>query len=295
VDRLSRLGGVPAPALVLLAIISLQFGAGVAKNLFEQLPPSAVVTLRLATSSVVLVLVGRKILRGLFHRHSRQDLAIAVVFGMTLATMNFAIYESFARIPLGIAVTIEFLGPLGVAVAFSRRRIDLVWVLLAATGVLLLLRDDGTGQITAAGVAFALLAATTWAAYILLSAATGRRFAGSSGLAVASVVGTMLILPVGVSTGGSALLRPELLLIGVVIGLLSSVIPYTFELEALRRMPAQVFGILMSLEPAAAALAGLVVVGEVLNLREWAAIGCVIVACIGATRSQPDPPEAPEA
>ena len=294
-DRAGRLGGVPAPALVLLAIISLQFGAGLAKNLFAELPPSAVVMVRLATSSVVLVLFGRKLLRGLFRRNTRHDLIVAAAFGVALATMNFAIYESFARIPLGIAVTIEFLGPLGVAVAFSRRRIDLVWVALAGTGVLLLMRDDGTGRITTAGVAFALLAAASWAAYILLSAATGRRFAGSSGLAVASVVGTVLILPVGITTGGSALLRPELLAMGVVIGLLSSAIPYTFELEALRRMPAQVFGILMSLEPAAAALAGLVVVGEVLNLREWAAIGCVIIACIGATRTKPHPPEAPEA
>lgn len=294
-DRAGRLGGVPAPALVLLAIISLQFGAGLAKNLFAELPPSAVVMLRLLTSSVVLVLIGRKLLRGIFRRHTRHDLLVAVAFGVALATMNFAIYESFARIPLGIAVTIEFLGPLGVAVAFSRRRIDLLWVVLAATGVLLLMRDDGTGRVTVAGVAFALLAAAMWAAYILLSAATGRRFAGSSGLAIASVVGAVLILPVGVSTGGSALLRPELLGLGIVIGLLSSVIPYTFELEALRRMPPQLFGILMSLEPAAAALAGLVVVGEVLDLREWAAIGCVIVACIGATRSRPHPPEVPEA
>lgn len=294
-DRQSRLGGIPAPALVLLAIVSVQFGAGLAKNLFEELAPSAVVMLRLLTSAVVLVVIGRKLMRGLFRRHTRQDLAVAAAFGVALATMNFAIYESFSRIPLGIAVTIEFLGPLGVAVAFSRRRIDLVWVVLAGTGIVLLMRDDGTGRVTIPGVAFALLAAAMWAAYILLSAATGRRFAGSSGLAIASVVGAVLMLPVGVSTGGASLLRPELLALGVAIGLLSSVIPYTFELEALRRLPTQLFGILMSLEPAAAALAGLVVVGEVLDLREWAAIGCVIVACIGATRSQPHPPEAPEA
>ncbi len=294
-DRTSTPARVPAPALVVLAIISVQLGAGLAKNLFDELPPSAVVTLRMATSAVVLVLIGRKALRGVLRRHTGRDLAVAVAFGAALATMNFAIYESFARIPLGIAVTIEFLGPLGVAVAVSRRRIDLVWVALAASGVLLLMRDDGTGRVTVAGVAFALLAAACWAAYILLSAATGRRFAGSSGLAIATVVGTVLVLPVGVSAAGTTLLRPELLGLGVLIGLLSSAIPYTFELEALRRMPAQLFGILMSLEPAAAALAGLVVLGEVLNLREWAAIGCVIVASVGATRSQPNPPEAPEA
>jgi inner membrane transporter RhtA len=191
-------------------------------------------------------------------------------------------------------VTIEFLGPLGVAVAFSRRWIDLLWVGLAAAGVALLTLDD-SGSVTAAGVAFALLAAAAWAGYILLSAETGRRFPGSSGLALASVAATMLVLPVGITTGGTGLLRPDLLLIGAAIGLLSSVIPYTFELEALRRMPARVFGILMSLEPAVAALVGLVILGEMLDLREWTAIGCVVVACLGATRSQETPREAPEA
>jgi inner membrane transporter RhtA len=295
VERDGRLGAVPAPALVLLGIVSLQFGAGLAKTLFDVLPPSAVVTLRLAVSAVVLVLVGRRLLRRVFLRYRRRDLMVAVTFGLILAVMNFSIYESFARIPLGIAVTIEFLGPLGVAVAFSRRKLDLLWVVLATLGVLLLMRDDGTGRVTMAGVAFALLAAASWAAYILLSAATGRRFPGVSGLAIASVVGTVLILPVGISAGGTLMVRPDLLAMGIVIGLLSSVIPYSFELEALRRMPAKVFGILMSLEPAAAALVGLVVLGEVLNMREWAAIGCVIVASIGATRTRPHPPAVPEA
>lgn len=286
---------VPAPGLVLLGIFSVQLGAGIAKNLFHILPPSAVVMLRLVTSAVVLVIVSRSLLRGVLSRYSRRDLATAAAFGLTLATMNFAIYESFSRIPLGIAVTIEFLGPLGVAVAFSRRRLDLVWVALAATGVVLLARDDGSGRVTLAGVAFALVAAAAWAGYILLSAATGARFAGSSGLAIASVVGSALILPVGISTGGAELLRPEILLVGVAIGLLSSVIPYSFELEALRRMPAQLFGVLMSLEPAAAALVGLVVVGEILAITEWLAVGLVVIASLGATRTQRTAWEAPEA
>jgi inner membrane transporter RhtA len=291
----ARLDAVPAPGLVLLGIVSVQFGAGLAKNLFDLLPPSAVVTLRLATSAVVLILVSRRHVGALARRWSRADLAVAGGFGLSLATMNLSIYESFARIPLGIAVTIEFLGPLGIAVAFSRRRIDLVWVLLAAVGVLLLTRGDAAG-VTAAGVGFALLSAAAWAAYILLSAATGRRFPGSSGLALASVVGTLLVLPVGVTTGGTDLLRPELLLAGASIGLLSSAIPYSLELEALRRIPAKLFGVLMSLEPAVAALVGLVVVGEVLHARQWAAIGFVVMACLGAARTQSAaPPEAPEA
>lgn len=285
---------MPAPGLVLLGIVSVQVGAGLAKTLFDVLPPTAVVTLRLATSAVVLVLLARGALRNRMGRWSRSDLTVAVAFGAVLATMNVAIYESFARIPLGIAVTIEFLGPLGVAVAFSRRRLDLVWVLLAAAGVLLLTRGDA-GSLDPAGVGFALLAAAGWAAYILLSVATGRRFPGSSGLALASVVGTLLVLPVGVAAGGADLLRPEYLAIGAGIGLLSSAIPYSLELEALRRLPAKLFGILMSLEPAVAALVGLVILGEVLHAREWVAIGCVVTACLGATRSPAAPPETPEA
>ena len=281
---MTRLDSVPPPGLVLLGIVSLQLGAGFAKNLFEELPPSAVVTLRLATSAIVLVVVSRKLLTGARH-WSGKDWAVAAGFGLTLATMNVSIYESFARIPLGIAVTIEFLGPLGVAVAYSRRRLDAVWVLLAASGVVLLTRG-GSDTVTAAGVAFALLSALAWAAYILLSVATGRRLRGSSGLAVASTVGTLLVLPLGVASGGADLLRPDLLALGAGIGLLSSVIPYTLELEALRRMSAKLFGILMSLEPAVAAMVGVVVVGEILRAREWVAIGCVVVACVGATRTR---------
>ncbi len=203
--------------------------------------------------------------------------------GVALATMNYAIYESFARIPLGVAVTIEFLGPLAVAVAGSRRWSDLVWVALAGTGVALLGR--GEGGVDLAGVAFALLAAAAWAAYILLSAATGRRFPGTSGLTVASAVGVLLVAPVGIGQGGTALLRPEVLLVGLAVGLLSSVVPYSLEMRALRRIPPRVFGILMSLEPAAAALVGMVVLGEFLTVAQWAAVACVVAASVGATRS----------
>ena len=164
-----RPSAVPAPALVLLGIGSVQLGAAFAKRLFEELPPSAVVTLRLATSTVVLVLISRQLWRAGERHWRRGDLLVAGAFGVTLATMNFSFYESFSRIPLGIAVTIEFLGPLGVAVAFSRRWLDLLWVGLAAAGVGLLVLDD-SGAVTAAGVAFALLAAAAWAGYILLSA-----------------------------------------------------------------------------------------------------------------------------
>jgi inner membrane transporter RhtA len=290
--RAMRLGAVPPPALILLGIVSLQTGAGLAKHLFDRLPPSAIVLMRLLTSAVVLCVFGRRALRGVLRAHSGRDLAVAAGFGLTLAVMNFSIYQSMARIPLGIAVTIEFLGPLVVSIAASRRPLDLVWAVLAFGGVVMLAR--GGGDVTLPGVAFGLVAAASWATYIMLSAATGRRFSGSTGLALASVVGTVAILPVGVAAGGTTLLEPWALLLGVGVGLLSSVIPYSLELEALRRVPARVFGILMSLEPAVAALVGLVVLGEVLDAREWAAIGCVILACAGATRSARQPPVAPD-
>ncbi|TDD40420.1 EamA family transporter [Actinomadura sp. KC06] len=292
--RMLSLGSVPPPALILLGIISLQVGAGMAKHLFDRLPPSAVVTIRLLTSAIVLGFLARKAMRTILRDHSRSSLAIAACFGLALALMNFSIYQSFARIPLGVAVTIEFLGPLTVAIVASRRPRDALWVVLAGAGVVMLARG-GADDLDPVGIAFALLAGACWAAYILLTAATGQRFPGSTGLAFASVIGSIAILPLGVASAGSALLDPKLLLIGLGVGLLSSVIPYSLELEALRRMPARVFGILMSLEPAVAALVGVALLGEILTGRQWVAICCVIVACAGATRSQKDPPEAPEA
>jgi inner membrane transporter RhtA len=286
-------GSVPPPALILLGIVSVQVGAGLAKHLFDRLPPDAVVLMRLATSAVVLGIATRTALRSSLRDHSWRSLGVAAGFGLTLALMNFSIYQSFSRIPLGIAVTIEFLGPLGIAIVASRRRIDLLWAALAFTGVLMLARGDG--DVDLVGIAFGLLAGACWAGYIMLSTATGRRFAGSTGLALASIIGTVAMLPAGIAAGGSALLDPELVAIGAGVGLLSSVIPYSLELEALRRVPARVFGILMSLEPAVAALVGLVVLGELLSVREWAAIGCVIVACVGSTRGRREPPHAPEA
>jgi inner membrane transporter RhtA len=198
--------------------------------------------------------------------------------------MNWAIYQSFARIPLGIAVTIEFLGPLALAVFGSRRPRDLLWAFLAAIGVALLGLEPG--ELTWAGVGFALLAAASWAAYILLSASTGRRWPGLEGLTVASVVATLMLTPFLVAFSGRGLGEPNVLIVGALVGLLSSVIPYSCEITALRTIRPSVFGILMSLEPAAAALAGIVVVGEYLTGVQWLALGCVVVASVGATRTE---------
>ena len=265
-------------ALVVAAVTSLQFGAGFAVTLFDELGPAGAALLRLAIAAVVLWAIWRPRLGG----HPAADLRIAALFGLSLGLMNLCIYSAMDRIPLGIAVTIEFAGPLSVAVFASRRPLDLLWVALAAGGIVLL-ADPGGDSLDAVGVAFALAAAALWAAYILLSARTGRLFPGGSGLAIAMVVGALAILPFGIAQAGSALLEPELLAAGAAIAFVSSVIPYSFELEALRRLPARVFGVLMSLEPAVAALAGLIVLSQALALREWLAIALVVVASAGAT------------
>ena len=265
--------------LVLVAIASVQVGAAVAKLLFDEVSPTAVVWLRLLTSALVLLAVARPSLAG----RSAQDWGVVLAVGTALAVMNWSIYESFARIPLGVAVTIEFLGPLTVALVGSRRLLDLVWVALAGTGVALL--GARPGDLELAGVLFALLAGAAWAAYIYLSAATGTRWPGVSGLAPASLVGAVGLAPFAVSAGGSLLLDPRILGIGLAVGLLSSVIPYSLELVALRTLPRSAFGILMSLEPAAAALVGVVLLGELLGLAHWCAVACVVVASVGVTRS----------
>jgi inner membrane transporter RhtA len=266
--------------LVLTGIASVQLGAAVAKHLFGTIEPTAMVWLRLVTSAVVLVAVARPGLRG----RSRDDWVTVVAFGITLGTMNWAIYQAFSRIPLGLAVTFEFAGPLVLAVVMSRRARDLVWVGLAALGVGLLGFEPT--DIDLAGVGFALLAAASWAAYILLSARTGRRWPGLDGLAMASVVATVLLTPVAVPAGGSDLLDPTVLALGAAVGLLSSVIPYSAELVALRTIRPPVFSILMSLEPAAAALAGMIVLQEFLSPLQWVAVVAVTVASVGATRSR---------
>jgi inner membrane transporter RhtA len=203
--------------------------------------------------------------------------------------MNWSIYQSFARIPLGVAATIEFLGPLAVAVVGSRRAIDFVWVLLAGAGVALL--GLAPGSLSWSGVGFALLAALSWAGYILLSAETGRRWPGLSGLALASVVGTVVLAGPAIADAGTRLLQPKIFLLGLAVGVLSSVIPYSLELMALRRIPPRVFGILMSLEPAAAALAAMILLAEFLNVTQWLALACVVIASAGATRISKPPAE----
>jgi inner membrane transporter RhtA len=270
---------MPPTLLVLGAVSSVQFGAALAKTLFDEIGAGGTVFLRMLTAALVLVLIWRPRLRG----HASRELGLILLFGLALAGMNFAFYSSIDRIPLGIAVTFEFVGPLGVAVFGSRKPLDLLWVALAAAGIVLL-SDFGSGDLDVVGVALALVAGGFWAAYILLGVRVGQAFPGGAGLALAMVVATIPLAPVGVADAGSELLVPSVVLVGVAVGILSSAIPYTLELEALRRMPAGVFGVLMSLEPAVAALAGYLVLGEGLVAREIAAIALVVAASAGAAR-----------
>jgi len=270
---------LPPVVLVLGAISSVQFGAALAKTLFDEIGPGGTVFVRVAFAAVLLALVWRPVVEG----HQRRDLWLALAFGVTLAGMNLAFYSAIDRIPLGVAVTLEFVGPLGVAVAGSRRALDLLWVVLAGAGILLL-SDFGAADLDGLGVALALLAGGLWATYILLTARVGRAFPGGSGLTLAMIVASVLLVPVGVAEAGADLLIPWVLAAGAAVALLSSAIPYSLELEALRRMPAGVFGVLMSLEPAVAALAGFLVLGESLAVRELIAILLVVAASAGAAR-----------
>lgn len=281
-ERVRDADVVPAPALVIAAIASVQSGAAIAIKLFPAVGSGGALFLRLAIAAVVLGVAVRPPLR----TFSRTDLGLMVGFGVVLAAMNASFYIALDRIPLGVAVTIEFLGPLAVAVAGSRRLADGAWVLLAAVGVVLLAR--GGGHLSAAGLVGAAVAAVCWAGYILLSQRVGRAVPGLSGLAVALMVGAVLSAPYGIVAGGVDLVRPSILGKGLALALLSSVLPYSFELFALRRMRAAVFGVLMSLEPGMAALSGLIFLGQHLRAREWLALGCVVAASVGATAAARD-------
>lgn len=277
---------MPALALVLGAIVSLQFGAAIAITLFDDVGAPAVAALRLGFAAVVLLAIWRPRVG----RHERSDLKLAAVFGLVLGLMNFTFYEALDRIPLGLAVTIEFVGPLGVAVYGSRRRLDLLWALLAAVGIVLLAGPGGNLDLV--GVAFALVAGACWFSYILLAARAGTRFRGGEGLAIAMVFAALVPLGPGIASGGTDLLGAEVLAIGLLVAILSSAVPYSLETEALRRMPSNVFGVLMSLEPAVAALAGFLLLDQGLRVHEAVAMGLVMAASAGAVRYAPAAPVA---
>ncbi|MFE1273424.1 DMT family transporter [Streptomyces sp. NPDC058758] len=268
-------------ALVVAGGLSVQFGSAVAVLLMPRAGALGVVTLRLVLAALVLLLVCRPKVRG----YSRADWGTVVAFGTAMAGMNVLFYQSIDRIPLGAAVTLEVLGPLVLSVIASRRLVNLLWAGLAFGGVALL-GGGGFDGLDPLGAGFALAAGAMWAAYIVFSARTGRRFPQADGLALAMAFGAVLSLPLGVAEAGGALLVPSTIALGLGVALLSSVLPYTLELLALRRLPAPTFAVLMSLEPAIAAGAGFLVLHQALSVTDGLAIALVIAASIGAVRTQ---------
>jgi inner membrane transporter RhtA len=266
-----------AVGLVLGAVLSVQFGGAVAALLFPRAGVDGVVTLRLTIAALVLLVVCRPRVRG----HRRADWLLIGGFGVALAGMNALFYHAIELIPLGPAVTLEVLGPLVLSVVTARRATSWLWAGLAGAGVALL-GNTGFDRLDPAGIGFAAAAGVMWAAYIVLSARVGQRFPRADGLALAMAAAAVLTLPLGAATAGTALLSPVVLAMGAAVALLSSVLPYTLELLALRRMPTTIFAVLMSLGPAAAALAGYLVLDQQLTAVEGLAIALVIAANVGA-------------
>ncbi|MEU4564411.1 EamA family transporter [Actinoplanes sp. NPDC023936] len=267
------------PLLVLASVLSLQIGGAVAARLFPAAGVHGVVALRLTIAALILLAVCRPRVRG----YGVRDWLSIGAFGVALAGLNTLFYHAIDRIPMGTAVTLEVLGPLTLSVITARNRRSWIWAGLALAGVALLGRS-GFGRLDPAGVAFALGAAVMWAAYIVLSARVGHRFRRADGLALAVTASAVIMLPSGIAGAGTTLLDPRVVALGAVVAVLASVLPYTGEMLALRRMPTTTFAVLMSLGPAAAALAGFLLLGQDLAVLECLAIALVVAAGMGAVR-----------
>jgi inner membrane transporter RhtA len=282
--RRTHLEAIPPVPAILGAIVSVQGGAALAKGLFPALGPIGTVGLRVVLSAIMLMAAFRPGLRAL----SPAQWRAVIPYGLILGTMNIVFYLSLSRIPLGVAVTVEFIGPLAVAVFGSRRAVDIAWVVLAAAGIALITPWSGGGA-DAVGVALALAAGVCWAAYILLGGRVSRVMPGGASVATGMLIGSFVALPAAIAADGFARLTLPLFLAGIGVALLSSAIPYTLEMVALKGLPARTFGILMSLEPAVAALLGLVVLHELLSFRQWLAVALIIAASTGSTLTSRGP------
>ena len=272
--------------MVLGGMCSIQVGAALAVDLFDEIGATGAVFLRVLVSAIVLVILWRP-----SFRLDREQLRLALLFGLVLAGMNLCFYEAIDRIPLGTAVTFEFVGPLGVALITSHRRSDLVWVAIAAVGILLLGGGVGHEGLDSAGVALALTAGFFWGSYILLGKQVGEQWSGGQGLAIAMVPAALLCAPFGIADGGSNLLEPSILLIGGSVAILSTALPLSLEMEAMRRLPSNVFGVMMSLEPAIAATVGFLLLSQGLAATQVLAIALVVAASAGALWTSRAPAE----
>ncbi|HEX5526335.1 MAG TPA: EamA family transporter [Solirubrobacterales bacterium] len=274
-----------ATLLVLGSIVSVQTGSALATGLFDSIGPAGAVFLRAGFGALALLALMRRQWSGLWEWPHRD----VWLLGVSVAAVNLFFYAALDRLPLGITVTLEFVGPLGVALFGSRRRRDLVWALLAAAGIVLLSGGTEGQGVDALGVGLALTAGVFWAAYILQSARVGALEPGIRGATLAAVISTVLVAPLGLAQGGAEIFAPSHLLIGAAVGVLSTAIPYAFEMEALRRLPQAVFGVLMSLEPAVAAAIGFLALSQDLSAREVVAIAFVVIASAGALRGAATP------
>lgn len=279
---------IPAPLYALGSIASVQVGATVARHLFAELGPTATVFLRVAFGALILLAIARP----RWPPVAAIPWRAVILFGLVIAAMNLCFYQSIARIPLGIAVTIEFIGPLAVAIAGSRKPLDFAWAIMAALGVALLSLTGGT--VSGLGILFALGAGAGWATYIVVSQRVGRMVPGSDGLVFALAIGGLALAPFGIAGAGTRLIDVRNLATGVLVAVLSSAIPFSLEYAALRRLSSRLFGILMSLEPAVGAAAGFVFLAQRLSLRDLVAIVLVMVASGGATLTAPRPRPAPD-
>lgn len=267
----------PLPA-VLLAIISVQSGAAIAKGLFPAIGAAGTASLRIGISALILLAVYRPNLKKI----TANQWKLVIPYGLSLGAMNLIFYLSIERIPIGLAVTLEFIGPLFVAVFGSKRIIDFFWVLLAAAGIVLIAPWSNNG-LDILGVLFALLAGALWAAYIVLGGKISKIMKGGDAVTVGMLFGSMLIVPFGILGNGLSNLTPQLLGLGVALALLSSAIPFTLEMKALKQLPARTFSILMSLEPAAASICAFIFLQEYITFNEVLAVIFVIIASAGST------------
>ena len=267
----------PIPA-VLLAIISVQCGAAIAKGLFPEIGAAATASLRIGLSAIILLVAFRPKLGEL----NAKQWKYVILYGLSLGAMNMVFYFAIERIPIGLGVTLEFVGPLVLAIFSSKKAVDFIWVILAAVGIALIApwTDKGLDLI---GVLLALLAGAFWAAYILLGGRISKIMKGGEAVAVGMLFATILILPFGFAGGGLNHLNPKLLALGAALALLSSAIPFTLEITALKQLPPRTFSILMSLEPAMASLAAFVFLHEYLTVVECAAVACVVIASAGSS------------
>ena len=274
----------PAVPAVLLSIVSVQGGAAIAKGLFPVLGAAGTTSVRIGLSALVLLAVVRPRLGQLQPAQWRA----VIPYGLALGAMNFLFYCALARIPLGLAVTLEFVGPLTLALVGSRRWADAAWVLLAAVGIALIAPWRGAG-LDWLGLGFALAAGACWAVYIVLGQRTAQVLPGSAAVAVGMLFATLPVLPFGLASGSLRLLTPQLLGLGGLLALFSSVLPFTLEMRALKLLPTRTFSILMSLEPAAAAVSGWLLLGERLTAGQWVAVGCIVLASVGTTLTSAHP------